>query len=109
VSIYDVEDIRDEAVEFSKVLLSCIEELVFAIKELKKLKNKNQILYRCKRVHDLENQADEILRSAISRLFKDGEILRLIKWKEIFERLEKAVDNCDDIACIIEGILIEDS
>jgi hypothetical protein len=109
VSVYDVDDIRDEAVEFSKVLLSCIEELVFAIKELKKLKNKNQILYRCKRVHDLENQADEILRSAISRLFKDGELLRLIKWKEIFERLEKAVDNCDDIACIIEGILIEDS
>lgn len=109
VSVYDVDDIRDEAVEFSKVLLSCIEELVFAIKELKKLKNKNQILYRCKRVHDLENQADEILRSAISRLFKDGELLLLIKWKEIFERLEKAVDNCDDIACIIEGILIEDS
>ena len=109
VAVYDVNDIRDEAVEFSKILNSCIEELVLAIKELQKLKNKNQILYRCKRVHDLENIADEISRSATSRLFKEGELLLLIKWKEIFEGFEKAVDKCEDIACTIESILIEDS
>ena len=73
------------------------------------MKNKNQILESCKRVHDLENQADEILRGAVQRLFKEGEVLLLIKWKEIFERLEKAVDRCEDIASTIEGIMIEHS
>lgn len=109
VSAYDVNDIRSEAVEFSSIIQACIDVLMIAIKDLKNLKNKNQILECCKRVHELENQADEILRSAILRLFKEGEILLLIKWKEIFERLEKAVDKCEDIACIIESILIEDS
>lgn len=109
ISAYDVTDIRYEAVEFSKIIQSCIEELIVAIRELRKIKNKNQILECCKRVHDLENQADEILRSAVSRLFKEGDILLLIKWKEIFERLEKAVDKCEDIAGTIESILIEQS
>ncbi|MFA4862699.1 MAG: DUF47 family protein [Bacteroidales bacterium] len=109
ISAYNVTDIRYEAVEFSKIIQSCIEELIVAIRELRKIKNKNQILECCKRVHDLENQADEILRSAVSRLFKEGEVLLLIKWKEIFERLEKAVDKCEDIAGTIESILIEQS
>jgi predicted phosphate transport protein (TIGR00153 family) len=109
ISAYDVTDIRYEAVEFSSIIQSCIEELTVAVRDLRKLKNKNQILDCCKRVHDLENQADEILRGAISRLFKEGEVLLLIKWKEIFERLEKAVDKCEDIASTIESILIEHS
>jgi predicted phosphate transport protein (TIGR00153 family) len=109
ISAYDVTDIRYEAVEFATIIQSCIEELIIAVKELRKIRNKNQILECCKRVHDLENQADEILRSAVSRLFKEGEVLLLIKWKEIFERLEKAVDRCEDIASTIEAILIEHS
>jgi len=109
ISAYGVTDIRYEAVEFSTIIQSCIEELIVAVKDLRKLKNKNQILVCCKRVHDLENQADEILRSAVSRLFKEGDVLLLIKWKEIFERLEKAVDKCEDIANTIESILTEHS
>jgi uncharacterized protein len=109
ISAYDVNDIRYEAVEFATIIQSCIEELIIAVKDLRKLNNKNQILECCKRVHELENQADEILRRAISRLFKEGEVLLLIKWKEIFERLEKAVDRCEDIAATIESILIEHS
>lgn len=109
ISAYDVNDIRYEAVEFATIIQSCIDELIIAVKDLRKLNNKNQILESCKRVHELENQADEILRRAVSRLFKEGEVLLLIKWKEIFERLEKAVDRCEDIAGVIEGILIEHS
>jgi predicted phosphate transport protein (TIGR00153 family) len=109
MSSYDITDIRYEAVEFATIIQSCIEELIVAVKELRIMKNKNHILDCCKRIHDLENQADEILRGAVSRLFKEGDVLLLIKWKEIFERLEKAVDRCENIASTIEGILIEHS
>jgi uncharacterized protein len=109
MSAYDVTDIRYEAVEFATIIQSCIEALLVAVGDLRKMRNKNQILESCKRVHDLENQADEILRSAVLRLFREGEVLLLIKWKEIFERLEKAVDRCEDIASTIESILIEHS
>ena len=82
MSAYDINDIRYEAVEFATIIQSCIEALIVAVGDLRKMKNKNQILESCKRVHDLENQADEILRGAVQRLFKEGEVLLLIKWKE---------------------------
>jgi uncharacterized protein len=109
ISAYNVTDIRYEAVEFATIIQSCIEELDVAVRDLRKLNHKNKILESCKRVHELENQADEILRSAVLRLFKEGEVLLVIKWKEIFERLEKAVDRCEDVASTIESILIEHS
>ncbi len=109
ISIYDVDVVRPEAIELTKIIQACVEELIVAIKELRKLKNKNQILECCKKVHDLENQADEVLRTAISTLFKEGELLLLFKWKEIYERLEKAADKCEDIAITLESILIEHS
>lgn len=109
IASYDVKEIRPEAIEFANIIYSCVEELVIAVHELRKIKNKNGILESCKKVHELENKADDILRSAISKLFKEGEAMLLIKWKEIFERLEKAVDKCEDIVCVIESILIEHS
>ncbi len=109
MSTYDVVEIRYEVVEFATIIQSCIEELTIAIRDMRKFKHKEQMLDSCKRVHDLENQADEILRGAVSRLFKEGDVLLLIKWKEIFERLEKAVDRCEAIASTIESILIEHS
>ena len=109
MSTYDVAEIRYEVVEFATIIQSCIEELIIAIRDLRKFKHKSQIMESCKRIHDLENQADEILRAAVSRLFKEGDVLLLIKWKEIFERLEKAVDRCEDIASTIESILIDHS
>jgi predicted phosphate transport protein (TIGR00153 family) len=109
MSTYDVVEIRYEVVEFATIIQSCIEELTTAIRDMRKFKHKGQMLDSCKRVHELENQADEVLRGAVSRLFKEGEVLLLIKWKEIFERLEKAVDKCEDIASTIESILIEHS
>jgi predicted phosphate transport protein (TIGR00153 family) len=109
ISSYDIREVRPEAIEFSKIIHACIEELVSAVKSLKKMKHHNTMRESCKKVHDLESQADEILRYVIPRLFQEGDTLALIKWKEIFERLEKAVDRCEDVASTIESILIENS
>jgi len=109
ISSYDIREMRPEAVEFSKIIHACVEELVSAVKSLKKMKHSNNLRESCKKVHDLESQADEILRYVIPRLFKEGDTLTLIKWKEIFERLEKAVDRCEDVASTVESILIENS
>jgi uncharacterized protein len=109
ISTYNVGKIRPEAVEFVVIIHTCIEELVKVVKELRRMKKKNKIRESCKKIHDLENQADDILREAIQRLFNEGEAMLLIKWKEIFERLEKAVDRCEDVASVIEGIMIDNS
>jgi len=109
ISSYNIPEMRPEAVEFSRIIHACIEELVSAVKDLRKIKHKNKLRESCKKVHDLESQADEILRDTIPRLFLEGDALALIKWKEIFERLEKAVDRCEDVAGTIESILIDNA
>jgi uncharacterized protein len=109
ITVYEVVEVRPEAIEIAKIIQLCIDELIIAVKELRKLKNKNQILDCCDRIHDFESQADEIRRSTLGKLFKEEEVLQLIKWKEIFEILEKVVDKCEDIAGTIESILIDHS
>jgi len=109
ISSYNIPEMRPEAVEFSRIIHACIEELVSAVKDLRKIKHNNKLRESCKKVHDLESQADEILRDTIPRLFLEGDALALIKWKEIFERLEKAVDRCEDVASTIESILIDNA
>jgi uncharacterized protein len=109
ISSYNINEMRPEAIEFSKIIHACIEELVSAVKDLRKIKHKNKLRESCKKVHDLESEADEILRAVIPKLFMEGDALSLLKWKEIFERLEKAVDRCEDVAGTIESILIENA
>ncbi len=60
------------------------------------------------KVHTLENEADDILRPAIGNLFREEKDPRLIlKWKEIYEHVEKATDRCEDVADHIENVLLE--
>jgi uncharacterized protein len=59
-------------------------------------------------VNRLENDGDAILRIAVARLFKEvRDPITVIKWKEIYELLEDATDRCEDVANIIEGVVLE--
>lgn len=59
-------------------------------------------------IHTYENEADDILRPAIAELFrKESDTKMLIKWKEVYEHLERATDRCEDIADLVENILLE--
>lgn len=62
----------------------------------------------CRGVFELENEADQILRVALARLFREErDAVKVIKWKEIFERLEKATDRCEETANVVQDIVIE--
>ncbi|HEU4429794.1 MAG TPA: DUF47 family protein, partial [Myxococcota bacterium] len=59
-------------------------------------------------INRLENEGDQILRRAVARLFKESkDAIEVIKWKEIYENLEAATDRCEDVANIIEGVVLE--
>ncbi len=109
MSIYEITEIRDEAKEMADILLNSTTELKEAIFGLRNIKKPDVINEKCALIHKLENDADEILRKAITRLFKEKDTVLIIKWKEIFERLEKAVDRCDNLANLIEGVLIDNA
>ena len=67
-----------------------------------------EILPVCVELNRLENEADDVLRSALNELFENGtDVYELIKWRELYEHLEMATDRCEDIANTLEGIVLK--
>lgn len=106
INLYGITIMRPESKELAHILVNCSETIQQALKGLRNMKNSQLISEKCLMIHELESKGDEVLRSALLRLFKENEPILIIKWKEIFERLEKAIDRCEDVANIIEGVVI---
>jgi uncharacterized protein len=104
--LYEIAEERPEARELAHILVLASGEIDGALKALRNLKNVQRIRERCQAIYDLEGQGDEVLRSALSRLIKEDHPMVFIKWKEILERLEKAINRCKDVADLIEEIVI---
>lgn len=108
--LYEIDHIRPEAQDLAKVLVKASTEIELAVQGLRDSKKTAITMERCIAIHQLENEGDDILKAALSRLFKEeSNAVLVIKWKEIFERLEKATDRCEAVANIIEGVIIEAS
>ena len=74
------------------------------------MKDAEAILKTCQEIDRLESDADRVMRSAMSKLFRDEpDVKQLIKLRTIYELLETITDRCEDVANIIEGIVLENS
>ena len=74
------------------------------------LRRPKNITPRLVEIHRLENEGDDIYHAAIAELFRDSpDPLTVLKWKEIYEKLEAAVDRCENVANIIESVMIKHS
>jgi uncharacterized protein Yka (UPF0111/DUF47 family) len=98
-------DVRDLA----DVLHRSTMQVEAAMRGLRSLKDPQQTLKLCIDINRLENEADAILRRSVARLFKEekDDPIMVIKWKEVYENLENASDRCEDVANIIEGVILE--
>lgn len=108
IFLYRITKITPETLELSDVCVRSCEHVRDAVRRLNNLKNPDQIIKECIEINRLENEADHILRSAMAKLFNDEPDTRnLIKMKEIYELLESCTDRCEDVANVIEGIVLE--
>ena len=106
--LYKVEVLRPDAAQLAKIVVASVKEVLFAVKEMRKMKITETIKGHFFAINHLENEADSILNQALGRLFDEEEDTKaLIKWKEIYEHLETATDVCEDVSNIIEGIILE--
>ncbi|MFZ0748946.1 MAG: DUF47 family protein, partial [Pyrinomonadaceae bacterium] len=105
IIIFDVTEIRDYAHDFANVLEKMTEQLREIVAILQKPKN---ITQRLVEVHRLENDGDDIYHAAIAELFhEEKDPLTVLKWKEIYEKMEAAIDRCENVANIIESVIIK--
>jgi uncharacterized protein len=110
LTLYDVKHITPEALRLGELCRSCCERVRAAVALLPSMDNGPQILKICHEIDQLESEADREMRGAMSRLFREEPDVRdLIKFKAIYELLEVVTDRCEDVANIIEGIVIENS
>jgi len=108
VVMYNVEKPTPEAKELSFLILKSCQTIDKAVALLGgKLE---PIAEYCMEVNSLENEADRVCREAISRLFdEEKDPIKLIKWKEIYETLERATDKCEDAANILESVVVKNA
>jgi predicted phosphate transport protein (TIGR00153 family) len=108
LQLYEVETINPDALGFAEILVTATERVKDAVASLRNLKQPDKILQTCIEINRLENRADEQLKSALARLFREEKDVRtLLKWKDIYDSLENATDRCEDVANIIEGVVLE--
>lgn len=110
ISLYDIKSITPEAKRLAELCLGCAERVQAAVGLLHNMDNSRQILVICSEIDRLESDADHVMRAAMSKLFRDEPDVRtLIKLKAIYEILETVTDRCEDVANIIEGIIVENA
>ncbi len=108
IALYKLQTMTSDVKDLADVLVRATQELQQAITLLRDMSNAEAISKKCIDINRLENEADSILRAAVARLFDEEQDTRLIiKWKEIYENLENATDRCEDVANIIEGVVLE--
>jgi len=108
IALYEVTVMTSDVRDMADVLVRAATEVLGACKGLRNLKDPVGLLKRCIDINRLENEADGIMRRAVARLFKEEkDAITVIKWKEIYENLESATDRCEDVANIIEGVVLE--
>ena len=108
LELYGVEAATKHAVEQCRILVQAVEQLAVAVQRLKGLRGVQDALVELKR---LEDAGDRVVHDAIAALFRDDRIdpLIVIRWKDIYEGLEKALDACDTAATVIGNILVKNT
>lgn len=107
LSLYQIEAPMQQAMDLAEVLVACCEQLSLALAGLKGFKDLDKYWIE---VHRLENDGDRISRDAVASLFANGiDPMVVIRWKDIFAVLEKAIDSTETVAHIIEGVVIKNA
>ncbi|MGC4028779.1 MAG: DUF47 family protein [Steroidobacteraceae bacterium] len=108
LSLYDVQQVSSHAVELATLLQNGCERLQAALALLHSMKNAPEILRLCREVDTMESRADRVMRTAISKLFREeSDIRQVIKLKAVYELLETATDRCQDVADVLEGVVLQ--
>ncbi|HSN41292.1 MAG TPA: DUF47 family protein [Burkholderiales bacterium] len=110
IFIYDIRVVTDEERKLADICVMCTEKVQTAVGMLSNMNNAAAILAVCVDIDKLESEADHVMRAAMAKLFRDEpDVRQVIKLRAVYQTLEAVTDSCEDVANIIEGIVLENS
>ena len=113
MALYDVRAMTEEVLRLGDLSAKCCERVQHAVSLLPKISQPataEAAIKTCEEIDKLESDADRVMRGAMSRLFREEtDVRELIKLKAIYEQLESISDRCEDVANLIEGIVLENA
>lgn len=110
IVIFNITEVRPQAIAFCDVLVKATKEVIKLMTELKTMKKSKMLPQIIKDVNHCEDEGDLIFRDAITELFNGSTAdLEVIKWKEIFEKLESSLNCCETLANIVDGVVMKNA
>ena len=110
VNLYDIRTVTPETRRLADLCVACCEQVRVGVAALSNLKDPQSTLAVCAEIDRLESEADHVMRAAMAKLFRDEpDVKQIIKLRSIYELLETITDRCEDVANIIEGIILENA
>jgi hypothetical protein len=108
LKIYNIARLDKNLVEFASIIEESVRAVSRSVKGLRNMKNSNLIADSCIEINRLENVGDSLRDKVLSELFDtEKDPIKVIKWKEIYEDAETVLDICEDVANVVEGIIVK--
>jgi uncharacterized protein len=106
--LYSVEQPTEQSKLLADIIVDSVVQIDQAISLLRSRHNLRDILVNCVEINRLENEADEVRRKVLGALFREEtDVIKLIKWREIYELLERTTDVCEDVADVLQTIVLK--
>ena len=110
INLYDIRSMTAEARQLADICVACADRVKAAVGMLKDMSNAEAILKIASEIDRLESDADHVMRSAMAKLFREEtDVKNIIKMKALYELLETITDKAEDVANVIQGIVIENA
>ncbi|PJE50768.1 MAG: phosphate transport regulator [Candidatus Yanofskybacteria bacterium CG10_big_fil_rev_8_21_14_0_10_36_16] len=110
IVVYGIKTSREPLAEFCFTVYEASKEIAEAVRELRNLKNTDHILKHNIEINTLESKGDDLLKDGLKKLFQEEDDAKtIIKWKDIFQSFEESLDRAEDVANVIESIIIKNT
>lgn len=108
--LYKIEKPTDDAKALARILVESTQIICDLLPKMRNLRLSSDLLRHCIEIHTKENEGDQVEQRALASLFNGGQDpIFIIKWKDIYQDLESATDRCEDVANVIEGIVLKNA
>ncbi len=107
LALYEIGTSNVVMKQFADIILSCVKELDLAFNSMRRLSK--DIDEKCTEVDRLENVADVLLNESVADLFKSGDLIQIVKLKEIYEYMEATTDRCEDVGYVLRDIVMKNT